>query len=82
MKIVNEKEFDVDEIWYVVDGRQSLHFEQVFRASDKSNLVPENVVFIDDREDNIAAAKQFGINGIVFTDYETARAQPETILAN
>ncbi len=32
-----------DEIWYVVDKRQSLHFEQVFRAAYKSNIVPQNV---------------------------------------
>ena len=30
-----------DEIWYVVDERQGLYFEQVFRASYKSKLVPE-----------------------------------------
>ncbi len=33
-----------DEIWYVVDGRQSLHFEQVFRASRRAKLVEDNVV--------------------------------------
>lgn len=33
------KRFNPDEIWYVVDSRQSLYFEQVFRASFKSNLV-------------------------------------------
>lgn len=32
-----------NEMWYVVDSRQSMYFEQVFRASYKSNLVPENV---------------------------------------
>ena len=32
-----------DEIWYVVDARQGMYFEQVFRASYKSGLVPENV---------------------------------------
>lgn len=32
-----------DEVWYVVDQRQSLHFEQVFRAAKKSKIVPENV---------------------------------------
>ncbi len=32
-----------DEIWYVVDKRQSLHFEQVFRAAYKSGIVPEHV---------------------------------------
>lgn len=32
-----------DEIWYVVDKRQELHFEQVFRAAYKSGIVPKNV---------------------------------------
>ena len=32
--------FSPDEIWYVTDERQSLYFEQVFRASYKTGLVP------------------------------------------
>ncbi|MBR1416729.1 MAG: arginine--tRNA ligase [Bacilli bacterium] len=32
-----------DEIWYVVDNRQALHFEQVFRASYKSKMVSDNL---------------------------------------
>ncbi len=35
---------DPDEVWYVVDGRQSLHFEQVFRAAKKAKLIKENKV--------------------------------------
>lgn len=38
------KEYNPDEIWYVVDSRQSLHFEQVFRVCYKSKIVPDNVV--------------------------------------
>ena len=38
------KSYDPDEIWYVVDVRQGLYFEQVFRASYKSHLVRDNVV--------------------------------------
>lgn len=34
--------YNPDEIWYVVDMRQSMYFEQVFRASYKSKLVKEN----------------------------------------
>ncbi len=34
--------FNPDEIWYFVDSRQSLYFEQVFRACKKSGLVKEN----------------------------------------
>lgn len=33
-----------DEIWYVVDARQSLHFEQVFRAARKAKLIEDNVI--------------------------------------
>jgi len=32
-----------DEIWYVVDGRQALHFKQVFRASRKAGILPDSV---------------------------------------
>jgi len=42
------KNFNPDEIWYVVDKRQELHFEQVFRAAKKSSIVPSstNLEFI------------------------------------
>lgn len=35
---------DPDEIWYVVDGRQSLHFEQIFRATRKAKIIDDSVV--------------------------------------
>ena len=38
------KEFDPDEIWYVVDGRQALRFEQIFRAVKMSKLVRDDVI--------------------------------------
>ena len=37
-----EERFHPDEIWYFTDNRQSLYFEQVFRASYKGSLVPES----------------------------------------
>lgn len=37
------KTINPDEIWYVVDKRQELHFDQVFRAAYKSGIVPKNV---------------------------------------
>lgn len=40
------KRFPLDEIWYVVDERQSLYFEQVFRASYKTKLVDENLKLV------------------------------------
>ena len=36
--------FNLDEVWYVVDERQSLYFDQVFRASYKTGLVPKNKI--------------------------------------
>lgn len=38
-----KKKIDPDEIWYCVDGRQQLHFDQVFRATRKANLVSDDV---------------------------------------
>ncbi len=39
--IQREKDFAPDKIWYVVDKRQGLHFEQVFRAAKLAELVGE-----------------------------------------
>ena len=36
--------FNPDEMWYVVDGRQALHFEQIFRAARKAELISDEVV--------------------------------------
>ena len=36
------EEWKPDEIWYIVDSRQSLHFTQVFRCAKKAGLVPES----------------------------------------
>ena len=35
-----KKDYNPDHILYVVDNRQSLHFEQVFRACDKAGIMP------------------------------------------
>ena len=37
-----KKDFNPDHILYVVDNRQSLHFEQVFRACSKAGIMPKN----------------------------------------
>ena len=40
------QEYHPDEIWYVADKRQNLHFTQVFRASKKAHLTDDvNLVF-------------------------------------
>ena len=40
------KKFNPDEIWYIVDKRQDLHFTQVFRAAYKSKMINENTKLI------------------------------------
>lgn len=39
------KDFNPDGIWYFVDERQSLHFEQSFRGAKKAKIAPENMDF-------------------------------------
>ena len=34
--------YNPDEIWYFTDARQALHFEQVFRAAKKAEIINEN----------------------------------------
>ena len=38
-----KKKLNPDEIWYLTDARQQLHFEQVFRAARKIDLVDKKV---------------------------------------
>lgn len=40
--IQRKKDFSPDRIWYVVDTRQGLHFEQVFRVAKKAGIT-ENI---------------------------------------
>ena len=36
------EEFNPDEIWYVVDARQEMHFIQCFRAARKANIINQD----------------------------------------
>ena len=42
-------------------------------ALDRFGLKPDEAVFVDDREDNIAGAEAVGIPGLLFTDAATLR---------
>lgn len=44
---------------------------------DTWHLVPEETVFLDDRRENIEAAESFGINGIIFENYEQGKRELE-----
>lgn len=49
---------------------------------DKFNLIPENCVFIDDKNDNIVAGEKCGIEGILYMNYEQAVESLEQTLRN
>ena len=53
--------FNPDEVWYLTDSRQALHFEQVFRAVYKTGIVPKttNLEFIPFGTMNGADGKPF-----------------------
>lgn len=40
------RDYNPDEIWYITDNRQSLHFETVFRAARKTKIVNDNTKLI------------------------------------
>lgn len=54
--------------------------EMYQKLCETYQLNPTECIFIDDRADNIAAANEYGIHGIQFTDYKTARALCEQML--
>lgn len=47
---------------------------------DTYELIPEETVFLDDREDNIQVAESFGIHGIVVKNHEQAVSDLESLL--
>ena len=49
---------------------------------EKYALEPSECVFLDDFEDNVSAARAFGMSGIHFHNYEQAREELEQILMN
>ena len=47
----------------------------------KYDLIPEECVFLDDREENVEAARQKGFHGIVVEGYEQASEALDKLLA-
>ena len=41
-----KKNYNPDEIWYLTDARQELHFMQVFRAAKKTKLVNDDIKLV------------------------------------
>ena len=42
--IQRDRDFNPDYIYYVVDNRQGMHFEQVFRCARKANLIDDKII--------------------------------------
>ena len=59
--LMRNRMYDLDEIDYVVDSRQSTHFEQVFRCAKMSGISPQNQKLL-----HIAYGKMLGKDGKPF----------------
>ena len=46
---------------------------------DKEGIRPKDAIFVDDLEENVAAAKKLGIKSILFTDSKSLRQQIEDL---
>lgn len=55
---------------------------EIYRAllEKYHDLIPEESVFLDDVEKNVQGAQAFGIHGIVFQNFEQARAELDLLL--
>lgn len=57
------------------DERLAKPDPQIFRVLlDRYGVDPREAVFVDDRHDNVEAARALGLHGLVFTDAPTLRA--------
>ena len=55
--------------------------EKLYRVLlERYNLNADECAFLDDKPENIEVAEKLGINGIVFTDFGTAKQQLEKLL--
>ena len=70
------RDYQPDRIFYVTDKRQSLHFEQVFRAARKSGIVPETV-----RLDHLGFGTMNGSDGKPFKTREGGVMRLERLIA-
>ncbi len=70
------EELGATEILYVVDNRQSLHFEQVFRAARKAGIAPKTVTL-----EHVAFGTVNGPDGKPFKTREGGVLQLEDLIA-
>lgn len=89
MKVARDNEDAMDFLPYLDGGILSCDYHVIkpdpafYRILiDKYDLDPARCVFLDDLEDNIAAAKELGINTILVRDHEQAAADLKWMLAD
>ena len=66
-----------DEIWYLTDNRQGLHFEQIFRAAKKSKIVNNNTIL-----EHIPFGTMNGADGKPFKTRDGGVMELETLIDN
>lgn len=67
---------DVDGALFSFEVHQIKPEPEIYQSLfEKFHLIPEECFFLDDRLENIEAAKSQGMDGMVFTDYEAVRKQ-------
>ena len=71
------EDFKPDKIFYLTDKRQSLHFEQVFRAARKSGIVPETVEL-----EHVGFGTMNGKDGKPFKTRDGGVMRLETLIAD
>lgn len=75
--VQRQRDYHPDKILYVTDKRQSLHFEQVFRAAKKSGIVPESTQL-----EHLGHGTMNGKDGKPFKTREGGVMRLETLLAD
>lgn len=71
-----QQDFAPNKIFYLTDKRQSLHFEQVFRAARKAELVPQDTVL-----EHVGFGTMNGKDGKPFKTREGGVMRLETLIA-
>ncbi|MBU2101096.1 MAG: HAD-IA family hydrolase [Candidatus Micrarchaeota archaeon] len=74
--LAHEKKYGWDEIFdvEVLSGKYGVQKPnpKIYKILlDKLGVQPKNCVFVDDKEENVDAARKLGIKGIVFTSHST-----------
>lgn len=71
-----ERAIQEDEVGYPKDNPNAY-----LELAKMLKVKPAEIIFIDDKSENVAAAKEAGMKGIVFKDNQQARAEIDSYLS-